>query len=62
ELANYNRELINWKLDEQMLFWLPGELTCPQNRPTLRLANSPALKDWTEEILQRAHKLEPLNI
>jgi len=44
------------------LFWLPGELTCPQNRPTLRLANSPALKDWTEEILQRAHKLEPLNI
>ena len=62
ELANYNRELINWKLDEQMLFWLPGELTCPQNLPTLRLANSPALKDWTEEILQRAHKLEPLNI
>jgi hypothetical protein len=43
------------------LFWLPGELTRPQNRPTLRLANSPALKSWTEEILQRVHKLEPLN-
>ena len=23
------------------LFWLPGELTRPQNRPTLRLVNSP---------------------
>jgi hypothetical protein len=43
------------------LFWLPGELTRPQNRPTLRLADSPALKGWTEEILQRVHKLEPLN-
>ncbi len=26
------------------LFWLPGELTRPQNRPTLRLANSPAIQ------------------
>jgi len=43
------------------LFWLPGELTRPQNRPTLRLANSPAIKAWTEEILRRVHKLKPLN-
>jgi hypothetical protein len=43
------------------LFWLPGELTRPQNRPTLRLANSPALKGWTEEILHRIHKLKPLD-
>jgi hypothetical protein len=43
------------------LFWLPGELTRPQNRPTLRLANSPAIKGWTEEILHRVHKLKPLD-
>ena len=43
------------------LFWLPGELTRPQNRPTLRLSNSPALKGWTEEILHRVHKLKPLD-
>jgi hypothetical protein len=43
------------------LFWLPGELTRPQNRPTLRLANSPALKGWTENILHRVHKLKPLD-
>jgi hypothetical protein len=33
------------------LFWLPGEPTSPQNRPTLRLANSPAIQAWTEKIL-----------
>ncbi len=43
------------------LFWLPGELTRPQNRPTLRLADAPAIKRWTETILQRVHKQKPLN-
>jgi hypothetical protein len=42
------------------LFWLPGELTRPQNRPTLRLANSPAIQSWTAQILHRVHKLKPL--
>src|SRR2546428_6565473 len=43
------------------LFWLPGELTRPQNRPTLRLANSPAIRDWTAKILHRVRRLEPLD-
>jgi DDE family transposase len=42
------------------LFWLPGELTRPQNRPTLRLANSPIVKAETERILQRVQRLKPL--
>src|SRR5881396_2272893 len=42
------------------LFWLPGELTRPQNRPTLRLAYSRAVEGWTEKILHRIHKLKPL--
>ena len=42
------------------LFWLPGELTRPQNRPTLRLADSPTLRTWTDQILSRVHKLKPL--
>jgi hypothetical protein len=42
------------------LFWLPGELTRPQNRPTLRLANSPAIEKWADKILHRIHKLKPL--
>ncbi len=42
------------------LLWLPGELTRPQNRPTLRLANSPLVRGWTEKILQRVRKLKPL--
>lgn len=42
------------------LFLLPGELTRPQNRPTLRLADSPAIRDWAETILHRVHKLQPL--
>lgn len=43
------------------LFWLPGELTRPQNRPTLRLADSPVVRGWTEKILRRIQKLEPLH-
>ena len=42
------------------LFWLPGELTRPQNRPILRLANSPTIQSWTDQILHRVHKLKPL--
>src|SRR5487761_935296 len=42
------------------LFWLPGELTRPHNRPTLRLVNSPLVAARTEKILHRVHKLNPL--
>ncbi len=42
------------------LFWLPGELTRPQNRPTLRLANSPTIQVWADKILHRVHKLKAL--
>jgi len=42
------------------LFWLPGELTRPQNRPTLRFANSPLMQKRVEEILHRIHRLKPL--
>ena len=42
------------------LFWLPGELTRPQNRPTLRLVNSPVVQRWTEKILHRIQSLKPL--
>lgn len=43
------------------LFWLPGELTRPQHRPILRLANSPTIQGWTDKILHRIHKLKPLD-
>ena len=43
------------------LFWLPGELTRPQNRPTLRLANSPILQQWTEQIHHAIQRLKPLD-
>jgi Transposase DDE domain group 1 len=42
------------------LFWLPGELTRPHNRPTLRLANSPLIETWTEKILHRVQNTKPL--
>jgi hypothetical protein len=43
------------------LFWLPGELTRPQNRPILRLVNSSVVRGWTENILHRIQKVEPLD-
>ena len=43
------------------LFWLPGELTRPQNRPTLRLPNRPAIQEWATHILHQVHKLKPLD-
>jgi hypothetical protein len=39
---------------------LPGELTRPQNRPTLRLANSRLIETWRDKILHRVHKIKPL--
>lgn len=43
------------------LFWLPGELTRPQNRPTLRLPGRPAVQEWTAHIQSRLHTLKPLD-
>jgi hypothetical protein len=43
------------------LFWLPGELTRPQNRPTLRLPNRPAIQEWTAQIRRQTQKLKPLD-
>jgi hypothetical protein len=42
------------------LLWLPGELTRPQNRPTLRLADFPVVRGWTDKILDRIERLKPL--
>lgn len=42
------------------LFWLPGELTRPQNRPTLRMVPIPAVRDLTQTILHQVHKQKPL--
>ena len=42
------------------LFWVPGELTRPQNRATLRLGNSALITEWAEKILRRVYKLKPL--
>jgi len=42
------------------LFWLPGELTRPQNRPTLRVVNSPLVAKKGEKILHRVHRLKSL--
>jgi hypothetical protein len=42
------------------LFWLPAELTRPQNRPTLRLAEMPAIQDLAEKILHQVYKQKPL--
>jgi len=43
------------------LFLLPGELTRPQNRPILRLRESPILGDLAHEILEKTHRLKPLH-
>jgi len=42
------------------LFLLPGELTRPQNRPILRLRESPQLRDLVHDILGKVHRLKPL--
>ena len=53
------RDLTLTKLRHKLL-WLPGELTRPQNRPTLRLAQIPAVRDLTGKILHQVHKQKPL--
>ena len=42
------------------LFLLPGELTRPQNRPTLRLKDSSLIQRLAEDMLARVAKLSPL--
>jgi hypothetical protein len=42
------------------LFLLPGELTRPQNRPTLRLRDSPLIQRLAEEIPSRIARLSAL--
>lgn len=42
------------------LFLLPGELTRPQNRPALRLKDSPLIQRLAEEIPARIARLSPL--
>ena len=42
------------------LFLLPGELTRPQNRPVLRLRDSPILRDLARDILKKVNRLKPL--
>ena len=42
------------------LFLLPGELTRPQNRPVLRLRESPLLQDLANDILCKVHRLKPI--
>ena len=42
------------------LFLLPGELTRPQNRPVLRLRESPILRDLAHDILKKTYQLKPL--
>jgi len=44
------------------LFWLPGELTRSQNRPTLRLVDSPLIATRGEKILHRVRRLKPLEV
>ena len=42
------------------LILLPGQLTRPQNRPTLRLKESPLIQRLADDILARVAKLSPL--
>ncbi|MGA2115560.1 MAG: hypothetical protein ABSH56_12525 [Bryobacteraceae bacterium] len=42
------------------LFLLPGELTRPQNRPVLRLRESPLLQDLANTILGKVYRLKPI--
>lgn len=42
------------------LFLLPGEITRPQNRPVLRLKDSPFIQKTADQILARIDKLSPL--
>jgi hypothetical protein len=39
-----------------------GELTRPQNRPVLRLRESPLLQDLANGILRKVHRLKPIQV
>ena len=42
------------------LFLLPGELTRPQNRPVLRLRESPTLRDLANDMLAKLRRVKPI--
>jgi len=42
------------------LFLLPGKITRPQNRPVLRLKDSPLIQKTAHQILARIKMLKPL--
>ena len=44
------------------LFLLPGEITRPQNRPTLRLMESPLIQNLADDILARIDRLQPIRL
>jgi len=44
------------------LLLLPGELTRPQNRPVLRLRESPLLQDLADGVLRKVHRLKPIQV
>jgi len=44
------------------LFMLPGELTRPQNRPTLRLMESSMVENLADDILARIDRLPPIRL
>jgi hypothetical protein len=44
------------------LFLLPGELTRPQNRPVLRLRESPLLQDLANGILRKVNRLKAVQV
>jgi len=44
------------------LFLMPGELTRPQNRPILRLRESPLIQDLANGILRKVHRLKPIHV
>src|SRR5207245_11785871 len=52
---NFTLQKLRYKL-----FLLPGELTRPQNRPILRLRESPALENLVHDILGKVRRLKPL--
>jgi len=43
------------------LFLLPGEVTRPQNRPTLRLKDSPVIEKLAQDILAKVARTAPLS-
>jgi Transposase DDE domain group 1 len=44
------------------LFLLPAEITRPQNRPTLRLMESPLVQNLADDILARIDRLQPIRL